>query len=335
MKRCRISASLGLALAMGVLGAVATAGEGAPAGGKPDRILFVGATRLTYLWEAALKEAGWNRIAFEKWDNLNAGLLRQCRAVVMVALPLRPDLTPHDDATIKLLDDYVEAGGGLLLNQQAGQMNTVADAPLRPGPPVRHPDPAGKDHLRPGRQPSRSASWGSDRYTYTDQVSGPVAEGVRGVLYQSYVEHDEPRRGHAAAATIAMAGGPRRRAQLPNRNLPPGPGGSGQVRPHRQGFARDVPLAAVRECGKGRVGYFGMLTDVVFTRAISSDDDRKGHEAYLTHGVGGFPSDLQKLYLNTFPVAGGPRAINSKRPSLPVPQWRPRPIPRPGSHSKA
>ena len=65
MKRCRTSTSLGLALIVGVLGAVATAGEPGPAGGKPDRILFVGATRLTYLWEAALKDAGWNRIAFE------------------------------------------------------------------------------------------------------------------------------------------------------------------------------------------------------------------------------------------------------------------------------
>jgi hypothetical protein len=66
------------------------------------------------------------------------------------------------------------------------------------------------------------------------------------------------------------------------------------------GFPSDVPLGGIREYGQGRVGYFGMLPDIVFTRPISTDDDRKVHEAYLTKGAGGFGSDLLKLYLNTF-----------------------------------
>jgi hypothetical protein len=269
-----------------------------PTSGKPSRILFVGATRLTYLWEAALQAAGWDRLTFETWDNLSPGLLKQCRVVVMVTLPLRPDLTPRDESTIKLLGDYVEAGGGLLLNQQAGQVITSQTLPIalarRFGTQIllekTVSDPAATKQV---------GAWGSDRYTYTDKVSGPVAEGVRGVLYHSYV--DMMSLGGVMPLLpqspwqVVLTAGPNSRTEIFHLGLE-----EVDKYARAKGFARDVPLAGVRECGKGRVGYFGMLPNVVFTRAIGSDDDRKGHEAYLTHGVGGFPSDLEKLYLNTF-----------------------------------
>lgn len=269
-----------------------------PATGKPSRLLFVGATRLTYLWEAALQAAGWDRVTFETWDNLTPELLQQCRLVVLVSLPLRPDLTPQDQSTLKLLGDYVEAGGGLLLNQQAGQVITSQTLPFalarRFGTQILlEKTVSDPDATR------QVGAWGSDRYTYTDQVSGPVAEGVRGVLYQSSVDMLSlagvlpflPRE----PWQVVLTAGPKSKTEVFQLGLEEV---DQQVR--SEGFAKEVPLAGIRECGRGRVGYLGTLPDIVFTRLISSDEDRKTHEAYLTQGAGGFPSDLQKLILNIF-----------------------------------
>ncbi|NUQ61551.1 MAG: hypothetical protein HUU20_03625 [Pirellulales bacterium] len=264
----------------------------------PDRILFVGAEKLTYLWETALKAGDWGRLALETWDNLSPELLQRCRAVVLVSLPLRPDLTPRDEATIQLLSDYVEAGGGLMLNQQAGQVITSQTIPFALarcfGTQIllekTVSDPAATRQV---------GAWGSDHYTYTDKISGPAAEGIKGVLYQSHVDLMSlggvlpflPR----APWQVIVSAGPASKTETFQLGLE-------EIDRHSrsEGFASEVPLAGVREFGKGRVAYFGMLPDIVFTRAISSDEDRQTHEAYLTRGVDGFPSDLQRLYLNTF-----------------------------------
>jgi hypothetical protein len=269
-----------------------------PAAGKPGRILFVGATGLTYLWEAALQADGWGRPALETWDNLSPALLHECRAVVMVGLPLRPDLTPRDESTIRLLDDYVAAGGGLLLTQQAGQMITSQTLPFalarRFGTRIllekTVSDPAATVQV---------GAWGSDQYTYSDKVSGPVAEGVKGVLYHSCV--DMTALGGVMPFLpqtpwqVVLSAGPHSRSEIFRLGLE-----EVDKYSRARGYRGDVPLAGVREYGKGRVAYFGMLPDIVFTRAIGSDDDRKVHEAYLVKGAGGFSSDLAKLYRNTF-----------------------------------
>lgn len=276
--------------------------QSGPSGGPPSRILFVGATRLTYLWDAALKAAGWDRVTFETWDNLTPELLRQCRVVAMVALPLRPDLTAADEATIRLLSDYVAAGGGLLLNQQAGQVITSQTLPFalarcfgtRILLEKTIPDPVAT---------KRVGAWGSDLYTFTDRVTGPVAAGVRGVLYHSYV--DMMTLGGVmpflpdAPWQVVLSAGPNSKSEVFRLGLE-----EVDREARAQGFSSDVPLAGVRECGKGRVAYAGMLPDIVFTRAIASDDDRRVHEAYLTTGASGLASDLQKLYLNTFAWLG-------------------------------
>ena len=266
--------------------------------GKPTRILFLGATKLTYLWDAALATAGWGRVTFETWDNLTPELLKQCRVVVMVRLPLRADLTAPDEATIALLHDYVRAGGGLLLNQQAGQVITSQTLPFalarRFGTQIllekTISDPAATKKI---------GAWGSDLYTYTENVSGPVTAGVKGVLYHSCVSMLSlggvmpflPQ----APWQVVLSGGPNSTTELFHLGL-----ADVDRYARTEGFARDVPLAGIRDFGKGRVAYFGMLPDIVFTRRISSDDDREVHEAYLTAGTEGAPSDLQKLYLNTF-----------------------------------
>ncbi len=293
--------------------------ETGPFAGKPHRILFVGARKLTYLWEEALKQAGWEKITCESWDNLTPNLLKQCRVVVMVGLPLRADLTAKDEATLDLLTEYVQAGGGLMLNQQAGQVITSMTLPFalarRFGTQVLF-----EKTISDPEKTRQVGVWGSDRYTYTDQVAGPVAEGVRGVLYHSAVDMQSlggvmpflP----AEPWQVVLSAGPNSKTEIHRIGLEEV---DKYARP--QGFAANVPLAGIREFGKGRVAYFGMLPDIVFVRAISSDQDKQVHEAYLTKGADGFPSDLQKLYLNTFRWLGANadslQDVDLKRPPVP------------------
>ena len=272
--------------------------ELAAAGGKPDRILFVGATKVTYLWQDALQAAGWQRVSYESWDNLTPELLRQCRLVVMVSLPLRPDLTDADQATIKLLDDYVKAGGGLLLNQQVGQVitsMTLSFALARQfGTQILYEKTISDPQLT-----KQVGAWGPDIYTYTESIKGPVAEGVKGVFYQSVVDMQslggvipflpkEPWQ-------VVLSAGPGSKTETYQLGLDEIDRNS-----RAQGFVSEVPIGGIREYGQGRVGYFGMLPDIVFTRPIATDEDKTVHEAYLTKGANGFGSDLQKLYVNTF-----------------------------------
>ena len=276
--------------------------ELAAAGGRPDRILFVGAQKVTYLWQAALQASGWQHVSYASWDDLTPELLKQCRVVVMVALPARPDPTDADLATIKLLDDYVKAGGGLLLNQQVGQIITAMTLPWAL---ARHfgTDIPYELTVSDPKQTTRVGAWGPDTYTYTDQVSGPVADGVKGVLYQSTVDLQSlggvmPMLPQDPWQVVLSAG--------PNSHSETYQLGLEEVDKYSRpaGFATNVPIGGIREDGAGRVAYYGMLTDVVFTRPIAGDADKTVHEAYLTKGANGFTSDLQKLYLNTFTWLG-------------------------------
>lgn len=273
--------------------------ELAAAGGRPDRILFVGIRHVTYLWQDALQAEGWQRVSFEEWDNLTPQLLRQCRAVVIVGLPLRADLTPADEATIQLLDDYVRAGGGLLLNQQVGQVITSMTLPFALARHFGTDIPFETTISDPALTKTIGAWGGADTYTYTDQVSGPVAEGVTGVLYQSSVNlqvyggvmpflPNEPWQ-------VVLTAGPTSRSE-------PFQLGLDEVDRHAraEGFASNVPLGGIREYGQGRVAYLGLYPGIIFERPIAVDADKEVHEAYLTKGANGFRSDLQRLYLNTF-----------------------------------
>ncbi|HEY3397206.1 MAG TPA: hypothetical protein VGM19_06040 [Armatimonadota bacterium] len=292
----------------------------AAAGGKPDRILFVvpAATKVTYLWEAALKNAGWQRVSYETWDNLTPELLKQCRVVVIVYLPLRPEVSDADQATIKLLDDYAKAGGGLMLNQQSGQMLTAMTLCWALARNF------GTDILweYTTSDPARTrkvGAWDGDTFTYTEQVSGPVAQGVKGVLYQSVMQI-----GAYAGIMPLMPNDPWQVVLTTGANSKTTPVLVGleeiDKRSRPAGYTSDVPFAGIRPYGQGRVAYFGMYPDVIFTRLINTDDDRKVHESHLVKGTDGFGSDLQKLYLNTFQWlgAGGDQLMtaNLQRPAM-------------------
>ncbi len=272
--------------------------ELAAVGGKPDRLLFVGASKITYLWQDALQAAGWQRVSYGSWDNLTPELLRQCRLVVMVSLPSRPDLTDADQATLELLDDYVKSGGGLLLSQQAGQVITSMTLPFalarQFGTQILYEKTISDPELT-----KQVGAWGPDIYTYTESVAGPVAAGVKGVLYQSVV-HMQSLGGVMPFLPqdpwqVVLSAGPNSKTEIFELGLD-----EIDRNARAQGFASEVPIAGIRAYGQGRVGYFGVLPDIVFTRPIATDVDKTVHEAYLTKGANGFGSDLQKLYLNIF-----------------------------------
>ena len=131
----------------------------APFSGKPDQLLFVdGRTgtpqqeRLPALMRETFAKRGWDKLSFVAWDKLSPDALRRSKAVVFVGVPRRPELTDADHATIKLLQRYVAAGGGVLLTQNTTQMavNELSH-PRRPGPRLWHQDTPGDRRPRPGQ----------------------------------------------------------------------------------------------------------------------------------------------------------------------------------------
>jgi hypothetical protein len=165
-----------------------------PFSGKPDRILFVDSRqgipsqdRLPAIMSGEFDKRGWNKRDYVTWENISANILRQSRAVIFIGVPQRPELTEIDRATIKLLQQYVDAGGGVLLTQNTSQMPVnelaIPDALMRAfGSRLLLEtvisDPAVTKQI---------GKWGPDIYTFTDKVKQPVNDGIRGVCYSSYI----------------------------------------------------------------------------------------------------------------------------------------------------
>ncbi|MBN1375625.1 MAG: hypothetical protein JXA01_05685 [Dehalococcoidia bacterium] len=289
----------------------------------PSYLLFVGIkeSELTKLWKDDLPLNGWENIKFVEWDYLTPELLQLCKMVVIVRLPLKPIKTtdqfnaePDEDMRkVDMLVDYVKAGGGLLLNQQAGQMLTGMTLPFyladRFGTKLLYEkvysyeeeDDDDGDGLPDDDDPLvvHIGSWDQDKFTYTDAIDSSVSQGVTGVLYPSY---------------IAMG--------LYNGILPFLPNDDWTVVLHTgstsyttpsltgltdfdkdmraQGFSGNVPLVGIRELGAGRVGYCGMRCDMIFYRSLATETDIANYEAYMKNGYGNYSSDLERFYLNLF-----------------------------------
>ena len=193
----------------------------------------------------------------------------------------------------------MNGGGGLLLTQSATQMPTAELTLLNLlahhfGTRI----PLEKIQSDPARTKSIGPWGGCDRYTFTNRVSEPVSEGVRGVCYQSAVDW------------LALYGVLPFVPDSPWRVvLSAGPNSSSIVKPvgleafdregRNAGFQSDVPLAGVRDFGKGRVAYVGMAAYNIFARAIGKADGAKTYETYMTTGWEGCPSDQMRFYLNT------------------------------------
>jgi hypothetical protein len=275
-----------------------------PGGGRPNRLLFVGIGRedLSYLWQDELAQAGWERVSFESWDNLTPELLKQCRVVFLMTFPLRPDVLDADIALTDMLVDYVNQGGGVMLTQSSGQVITGMTLHYylaeRFGTRLLF-----EKTISDPQQAHRFGDWGSDSFTYTDRVSPPLNEGVSGLPYQSYVQ-----MGSLAGVLpflpnddwqVVLSGGPATRSEPTLLGLEEVDKGS-----RSEGFAADVPLAGVREMGQGRVAYTGQRPDIIFARAMKTDNDRKIYEGYMRGAFDGQPNGLVRFYLNAFQWLG-------------------------------
>lgn len=273
---------------------------------KPDRLVIIGGEaawsikpnmKLAPLWESALTNAGWAGYEVVDWDTLTAAQLRRARVVVVAQPPRRSVVSAWDEAVLDLLTDYVKAGGGLMLSQTTSQM-TVLESVLtdalarRFGTRLLIEDFA----FDPGVLKT-VGEWG-ERVAYTEQVTGPVAEGVKGLYYPAtfvfLVMHSMLTFLPEAPWQVVLKAGPGvrtipRRLGLDDFDR--------DVRP--AGFDRDVPLAGVREFGQGRVAYMGIQGPQLFSRGHTGWD-RKIFESYMVNGFDGRPSGLMTLMLNTF-----------------------------------
>jgi|GEM_PF-3035874 len=276
-----------------------------PFAGKPDRILFVDSRqgvpsqdRLPAIMSDEFDKRGWNKRDYVTWDNLSANVLRQSKAVVFIGVPQRPELTEIDRATIKLLQQYVDAGGGVLLTQNTSQMPVnelaIPDALMRAfGSRLLLEtvvsDPAVTKQI---------GKWGPDIYTYTDHVQQPVNDGVRGVCYSSYVgwmmQYGVLPFLPESPWQIVLSAGPKSSSV-------PGKVGLDIMDKEMRlaGFDKDVPLAGIREYGSGRAAYVGLLASNIFARPTTSNEESKENYAtIMTKGWEGCPSDLLTFYSN-------------------------------------
>ncbi|MDD5704654.1 MAG: hypothetical protein PHR35_01925 [Kiritimatiellae bacterium] len=273
--------------------------------GKPDRLLLVGAVgrsrqpdaKLAPLWEDALTNAGWSTYEIVDWDALTPSLLRRARVVVIAAPPRRLDATARDEAIVDLLTDYVKAGGGLMLGQTTTQM-TLLEMTLTDLLARRFGTRLLVENVKFDPQGVHTiGAWG-DTVVFTDQVSGPVAEGVGEVClpaaFAFLVQHSVLPFLPETPWQVVLRAGPG------VRTIPRQVGLDDfdrEVRP--AGFDRDVPLAGIREYGRGRVAFVGIMGPQLFNRGYSGWD-REVFETYMTKGIGGRPSGLLKFMLNMF-----------------------------------
>lgn len=250
--------------------------------GQPDSLLFIDEgyavrDRMPSLLKKGLDVAGWTKRSFVAWQDLAPAHLQQAKSIVIVALPRRPEATDQDIGWADMLADYVKQGGGLLLGQAASQMpaneltlyNLLA---RRFGTRILL-----EEIKSDAAQTKAVGAWGADRYTFTDRVFAPVNDGVRGVCYQSTVDWlslygvlpflpDAPWR-------VVLSAGPNSRSVV----RPIGLDVVDQEMRSR-GFASDVPLAGVRDFGKGRVAYVGMAAYNVFARVLGNEEGAKTYE---------------------------------------------------------
>jgi hypothetical protein len=273
---------------------------------RPYRFLFVGidhnqmssSSSMPSLWVDALKKKGWENVSSVSWDDLTPKLLKQSRMVAFVGYPSRCELTPKDEAIAELVKEYVEAGGGVMLAQNSDQILDRMTLPFymaeKLGLNLLYEriisDPA---------KTVKAGSWEPDVYTYTSGVFGPVAANVGGVLYQSRVDMYTyagvlPFLPESPWQVVLHAG--------PNSKSEPYLSGLDDLdkKSRKQGFNGNVPLAGVRELGRGRVAYVGLQSDNIFRRNISSAESRKTAEGFLSKGIGAYKSDLMQFYLNVF-----------------------------------
>jgi hypothetical protein len=250
------------------------------------------------LLKRGLDAAGWMKRSFVAWQDLSPVHLRQARSIVIVALPRRPEATDKDIALADMLADYVKQGGGLLLAQAVTQM-PANELTLFNLLACRFGTRILLEEIKSDAARTKAVgAWGADRYTFTDRVFAPVNEGVRGVCYQSTVDSlslygvlpfvpDAPWR-------VVLSAGPNSRSMVK-------PLGLDVVDKEMRsgGFQSDVPLAGVRDFGKGRVAYVGMAAYNVFARVLGNEEGAKTYETYMTKGWQGCPSDQLKFYLNT------------------------------------
>ncbi|MDD5706394.1 MAG: hypothetical protein PHR35_10735 [Kiritimatiellae bacterium] len=277
------------------------------AGGPPDQLVLVGTAecvgltpggRLAPLWEERLRSAGWPKYSIVDWNALTGGLLRRARLVVLATPPRRPEVRPADQAVLDLLVEYVEAGGGLLLcqatAQQTFQEKLLADALAR-----RFGTRMLVEDVKVDRGATQTlGAWG-DPLAFTDRVTGPVKEGVKGVYYPVNSAflclHSVLPFLAEAPWQVVLAAGP----EIKSKPVQVGIDDFDREK-RAEGFDDNLPLLGIREYGQGRVGFLSIYAPQIFMRGHNPGWDREVFEAFMTKGIGERPSDLMTLLLNTF-----------------------------------
>ncbi len=251
------------------------------------------------------------QVQYVSWDNLSSEILKRAKVVVMVRPPARPIVPygktlPYDDgARVKMLTQYVQQGGALLLGEQEGQQLTGMTIPFNLAEQFGLQillDNISSDTFKT----TFAGAQANDTYSWTKNISSSapaaITKNVTDILYPSFVDMNTyagvlPFKGTSDWKTILTAGGTS--SSLAN-NL-----GFENYDNGRHGpYSVSVPIAGYRTYGLGRVAYVGFNPGNIFTHSIVGGTNAAIVDAVMNKGVSdsghAYPSNVKQFYLNIF-----------------------------------
>ncbi len=255
-------------------------------------LLFVNSPKISNVFAAGLRRAGFSRINFCDWSELTPEKLKNTRCVTVFPLE-KLTITKADEEIITLLKEYVRNGGGLLLTQCYAQWfgNTILPNRLGDefGAKIRY-----EVTIFPKDKMVLLGNQEGDKYAETTEVFPPVNNGIKSVLVSA-----NPYLSLVGAVPfdcddnwkVVLRGGKGSHGQLiSDWGL--------EIYQQRvnglKAFTDNVPLAGVRNFGQGRVGYLGLNPSCTLTM-----DDSGKHGAAIATRVF-VQGNLLKLMTNFY-----------------------------------
>ena len=281
-------------------------------------VLFVNTKRLSSVLFEGLQKAGFARIEFCPWGELTPEKLKRTRCVTLLPLNKMDFSGTRDQEKIRLLKEYVRQGGGLMLTQLYAQWygNTILS--------MRMGDEFGLNILYevtvfPKARIRLLGPQEGDRFAETSDIFPPLNEGVDHILAPAgtawSLAGSVPFQGDASWKTVLGAGKGSRGSMIEKWGLELYQQRLNGIVP----FADDVPIAGIREFGKGRVGYFGLNPQCTISMQDSGKQGRAIAEKIFLE------NNLLKFLINFYTWLGA-GADNLASADLPAVTPEPEPV---------
>lgn len=231
------------------------------------------------------RQAGWKgNVRLVDYQKLTRDDLLSAKLVIVDACGRNLSLDPHQRQLLTALVEYVRAGGGLVIHQNAGQMFNYMVFRWELFKAL------GGQSLLESAQVPRERWTQLDKttdelsFTVTDRAMGPFAKGVSRVAFQPKSTFGNFNGNLAFLPTdewkVALTAG----KDIPGfvcqeLGYPPF-----NAMRREKSFAGDVPLVGYRQFGRGRAVWFGAFFEP-FTRTTHGENGARVMKSWLADGL--------------------------------------------------